>query len=140
MNIEPFTPAHFARIELQPQQAYLRAHLTAERCAWLASKGAAFAALVDDRVIACGGVVEWDASRGMVWAHLSRDLLAHMVPVHRAAARLISTYRGMRLQATCAHGFGAGARWLSMLGFVFVRELPEYGPAHTPHDFYLRCT
>lgn len=140
MIIEPFTAEHFRAIRLQPSQEFLRQFVTDERCAWLASRGAAYSVLVDGEVMACGGVVEWSSTRGMVWAHLSRDLQPQMTAVHRVAMRLINTYPHLRLQATCQQGFAQGARWLQMLGFIFVRPLPEYGPTRSPHDLYLRAT
>lgn len=138
LTVARFVPAHFAALELQDSQRYVRDHMPIERLIRLANGGPAYTGFVDGRVICCGGLREYDENRGVLWSFIGRDAGPHFVQLHRYVARFIETVDRAHIQATCRTGFAAGARWLELLGFTWSRSLGPYGPACVPHDLFER--
>ena len=136
--IERFRPEHFERIELQPSQAYVRAHTPRAKLEELAAAGPAYAALVGDRVLACGGLAERGPDAGILWSFIARDAGRHFVRLHRYVCRFLETVDRPEIFATCRSDFAEGRRWLELLGFDFLTPLGPYGPAGVPHDLFLR--
>jgi len=140
MTIQPFHPGDFWRLKLQPAQEYLASHITPEIAMRYANHGPALTAWKDGRPIMCGGAYAWTDEGAMLWAWFSDDSGRHFYKLHRATERFIDTLDYPRLVALCRSGFVPAARWLEMLGFSYLRTVPEYGPECAPHDCYLRVT
>jgi len=138
LTVERFVPAHFEALELQPSQAYVRAHTPREKLEELAAAGPAFTVRVGGRALICGGLAERGPDVGMLWSFVSRDTGRHFLRLHRVACRFIETVDRAQIFATCRSDFAEGRRWLELLGFDFHKPLGPYGPAGVPHDLYLR--
>lgn len=138
MVITRFIPEHFYALDLQPSQAYVRECTTLEHLVRLSEGGPCYSGIVDGHVMFCGGLKEYGPDRGVLWSFIDRRAGAHFVRLHRYVERFLEVVDRPLIQATCRTGFEAGARWLSMLGFEFVRPLGPYGAAGMPHDLYLR--
>jgi len=139
LRIAAFRPEHLEALDLQRAQAFSREHLTQPYLLELATTGPAFTVFAGETPIFCGGLREYGPERGILWAMISRDAGRHFVALHRRTRALIREWAKERdLFTACQAGFGAGARWLEMLGFTRVCALGPYGPAGVPHDLYRR--
>lgn len=124
MHVEAYRPEHLRTLELQEAQSYFVTQAQDETYAKaLQIAGNSFTALEGDRIIACAGCVEiWD-NRAMAWALVSKDAGRHMLGVHRAVSGFLMAAKWRRVEAYVDVGFGAGMRWMDMLGFRL--ESPE---------------
>lgn len=138
LTVARFSPEHFDAIELQPAQAYVREHMTRAQLDRLALGGPAYTVLRDGRPVLLGGLVEFNAERGMLWSILSAHAGPVLLRLHRQTLRFLETVDRPEITATCQTGYAAGARWLALLGFEWWQALGPYGPARVPHDLYLR--
>lgn len=138
LTIVPFEVEHFAELELQPSQAYLRAHTGIDRLRELAERGPAFSWFAADRLICCGGLREFGSDRGVLWSFVAAHAGAHFTALHRSSLRFLETVDRPLMQSTCRSGFEAGSRWLHMLGFRWSREIGPWGPMGVPHDLFER--
>lgn len=137
MILERFQPAHFDLLELQPEQQYLRAAVTHEYLASLASHGPAYTAWFAGRPAFCGGFAE--APEGAhLWCFIAAG--APLLGIHRGVMRAFEVYPYKRLVATTETGFVQGRRWLELLGFQFQDTLIGYGPDGRDHDLFERVT
>ena len=93
---------------------------------------AAFTAVDGVDVLGCAGVVTLWPGVGQAWAIFSDRLLAQPTSLTRGTARALDRIAAAqdlrRVQATVRDGHGAGARWLSFLGFELEGLLVNYGP------------
>jgi hypothetical protein len=136
--IEPFRAVHadllFAggvqesQVSLNPKSGVTLASLP----------GCALTARADGRVICCGGVVPFFPWLGVLWAILSWDAGIHMVELHRAVGRFLNAQSYRRMEASVPTSFGAGCRWLTLLGFKEEGILEAYGEAGEDHMRYAR--
>lgn len=118
MNIVRFQSEHLKMLALQDAQEYLKPLV--ERADYgpaLMLSGPAFSAFEGERLLGCGGVVEFGKHRAEVWALLSTDIGPHMRQITRAVNGWLSIAPYQRVEANVATGFEAGKRWIRLLGF-----------------------
>jgi hypothetical protein len=135
--IEPCRIEHLMEIELQPAQQHMREFMTPQFLQQTLSRGCAYTVMGVERPAICFGFYPWGSARGCVWAYFDRDARRQMVSIHRYAERFLTTLTG-RIFAMVECRFGAGTRWVQLLGFQRVGNVPEYGLAKRPHDVYLQ--
>ncbi|MEP4379754.1 MAG: hypothetical protein ABJ215_01135 [Alphaproteobacteria bacterium] len=132
MQIVPFEPPHLRAVAPQCAQAEHAAYVETLELSALVQPGAAFTARDDTGVLGCAGVVPLWPGVGQAWAVFSDALLTHPVALTRATERALDHIMAVenmrRVQATVLDGHGAGARWLSFLGFELEGLLLNYGP------------
>jgi hypothetical protein len=141
MIVEPFQPYHVDLLRAQGvQHAQLTevSHVPASYASVHRPQGPAVTARVGDRILLCGGLV-MRGHLGMCWALLSAEVgRAHMLALHKATERFLSAWPVQRLEATVEKGFGAGCRWVEILGFEYEGEMRGYGSAGETHLRYAR--
>lgn len=130
MIVEPFQPFHIDLLRAQGVQSAQVGELSIVpgSCASVATSplGPALTVFDNDRIILCGGIVERTPAHGECWALLAEGAGQHMTWLHYATKRFITMRRWLRLEAAVQKGFGAGCRWVELLGFKFEGEMPCY--------------
>lgn len=91
-----------------------------------------------DRVILCGGIVVQAPGRGECWALMAEGAGRHMTFLHYAVKRFVTAAPWQRLEATVEESFGAGCRWVELLGFEFEGKMKAYGLNGETHLRYAR--
>jgi hypothetical protein len=139
MIIEPFKPVHVHLLKAQGVQgAQLREVSLVPLSYDSVPPGPALTARQGDRILICGGIVKQTPTRGECWALLSPEAGRHMLELTRAVKRFIEMHPWRRLEATVEEEFGAGCRWVELLGFGFESRLPQYGLDGETHLRYAR--
>lgn len=119
----PFNPGHLKAFELQaPQFGELgKALERPEVAAALTNQGLALTALIEDRVIGCGGLLLQIPTCAYAWALVGRDVppQAWVAVTRRVRDAIASAHRAgvVRIEAHADAGYGAACRWLELLGF-----------------------
>jgi hypothetical protein len=75
---------------------------------------------------------------GVLWSFLGVDARRNLLPITKAALRLLDMAQLRRVTATTPCDFGAGCRWLSMLGFQVEGAMRSYAPDGRDHFLYAR--
>lgn len=128
MIVENFKAEHMFALDLQDDQQYISQYVTPEHAATL-ELHPAFTGMHDGRVLICAGIMELWPGRALLWSYLDMQAGKHMVAIHRAGLRLLSTYEGARIEADIDAGFKPGHRWIRMLGFELETEcMRKYRP------------
>lgn len=91
----------------------------------------AYTAMANGRPVAAAGLANKWVDYWVAWAYMSADAGKHMVPITRAVRRILPELPKGRIEAATPISYGAGCRWLEMLGFKC--ETPE-GMAHYTPD------
>ena len=125
MRVEPLTPAHLEALTLQPAQRAWRETMSRDQFDALAA-GDAWTALVGDRVVGCGGLIELSYGRAEAWALIAGDAGPHMALITRAVRRFLSASPVRRIEAVTAVNFPPARRWAKMLGFRFEGVMTSY--------------
>lgn len=119
MLIAKFKPEHLTGLALQDAQLHLSRELTTPGFGdTLAQSGFAFTALLEGRVLAVAGVLPVWENRAVAWALLAQGAGQHFLPLHRAVHGFLKQTPFVRVEAFVDADFGAGHRWMRMLGFV----------------------
>ncbi len=137
MKVRAFQPTDLALVDLQPEQAWIRPHLTLAYGIRLA-RDPAYTLIDEGRILACGGIAQFTDARPLLWSLVSRHASARFIAVHNLARRLLCCYDDADLCATVEHSHERGHRWLELLGFRFERVLPNFGPDGAAHHLYGR--
>jgi hypothetical protein len=142
MEFVPFVPAHLAALCTAETDTWLAPLVERpELTAGLTDDGLAWTGIVGGVVVGCAGVTRVWPGRGVAWA------LMHALPRPGwlAATRLVwrtldeAHRQGFRrIDATVAHDFAPGHRWMGLLGFHPYALLRSYGPDGRDHVGYER--
>lgn len=139
MKIERFKAEHLQALELQDSQTYFKSEfLNPDYGEQLAASRWAFTGLVEGRPIACAGVHEIWAGRGVAWALISKDAGKHFFAMHRAALGFMSQCGLRRIEAMIEAGFEPGHRWAKMLGMEQEGLMRGYSPTGVDYYIYAR--
>lgn len=137
MMLRPFHPCDLRRIELQRAQHNFYTNAPPDYGDRVLRGGAAHTVTHRGQLIACVGVLDTgDRHMGHVWLFLSKHASNHMVALTRMARRYFDVTAKRLLTATCEGQFEAGHRWLRLLGFEYVCDLPGYGLDGSDHVLY----
>ena len=139
--VEPYRLHHLQLLIYQgPQAAQLRtlSHLPASCAKVTENLGPALTVREGERIILVGGMASVAKHYGILWAVLSADAGRHMLFLHRGVKRFLDMQHVRRLEATCEEGFGAGCKWLDLLGFEFEGRMRAYGDLGETHLRYAR--
>lgn len=121
MRFAPLETFHME--QLAPQSAQqLGGKPQADVLAALIRGHTAVAALVDDRCVGAGGIVEKAPGRGHCWTIIGQDMPRHGWPalVRRIAQAVVDAQRDFhRLEAEVRAGWMPGHRLMTRLGFEF---------------------
>jgi hypothetical protein len=147
MRIVSCTPEHIRAIELQPRQAFVTGLArTLGKAEEVVAGGPCFAGLVDDRVIACMGVLlEGEKARDLCWTMLSKEAGVHLVAITHAAIRFMNAWQ-RSLWAYSETAWEESARWHQLLGFQVVgmlydaqKWLPDGHPQSDTYKIWMRA-
>jgi hypothetical protein len=139
MKIEPFYAQHLDEIALQPAQEGWRRFGSRAYALALQGGGCAYTAR-SDRLVACAGIASTSATVGHLWGFFAVDSGRHFVRLHKMARRLLEVCGKTRVLANTEADFGAGCRWLELLGFTVLTLEPKFGPDGRDHVFYVRTS
>lgn len=118
IEVVQFEPEHLKRLTLQPAQAYLSPHvMKPDYGSTFADAGPAYTVFAGDRIIACAGVIELWAGRGMAWSLLAGDIPHCFLSLHRAVRKFLQECPIRRIEAYVDEDFGAAHQWANILGF-----------------------
>jgi hypothetical protein len=141
VRVEPFQPFHLDILRaqgVQGSQLLEVSQVPANSANLKKPDGPAVTAFDGNRILVCGGIATMGPKRGACWALLAADSGRHMLALHRAVGRFITLQPWQRLEATVEKGFGAGCRWVELLGFEFEGEMKAYGTHGETHLRYAR--
>lgn len=125
MEIIKFVPEHLTMIDPQPWQKRPENALAMQD-----ATGHAWTAMVNDKTMACAGVVELWPGRAFAWALIDKDAGRHMIGITRAVKNTLAWLPYRRIEMAVIAGFDEGMRWAEMLGFKL--ETPEPMPLYFP--------
>lgn len=129
MIVRPWTLGDSEAVLLQPAQRYTSdiADVTTDLTP-LSALGLTWTGVVDDKVVACGGLLPHWPGRATAWMLIGEAAGPHFRAIHRAVYRFLARSPYRRIEAHVDVGFEAGIRWIKMLGF----ELESYKRAYRP--------
>lgn len=116
IQIMKLRPEHLLDIRVQDAQMVQQISPSYAREV-VANEGVAYAAVLDGRTIACAGIAEAHRDRGIAWAMLADEALAHFRLIHRAVSRVVQNAPWRRVEMTVDVNHSAGIRWAERLGF-----------------------
>lgn len=124
MQIDRFHPADLLALPLQDAQACVSSMAGNPDYADTLAKFESWTGRIDGRVVFCAGVIPLWPGRSQVWAVIASDIGSMgMLRLTRAVRRFLTLQQEIRIEATVVADFGAGHRWMDILGFK--RETPE---------------
>jgi len=140
MNIEPYKASDLYNLDLQDGQAYLSDWVTVDQAKALEDNGWAYTGFVNDKPIACIGLLPIWQGRGMAWAYISCEAVGRQfIPIHKAVSRFLDACYLQRIEMTVDCEFEAGHRWARMLGFEMEAEcMKSYRPDGGDCSLYAR--
>lgn len=87
-----------------------------------------FTVRIENRILACGGIVEYWPGRGEAWAVVDKFCGNDFLIFDRIVRRFLKMAPYRRIEATVPKDFEQGHRWAKMLGFkVEAPTLEGYG-------------
>lgn len=125
MKIIPFEPQHL--MEITPQKSQSSLERTPERAQQLASYHS-FTGMIDDRVVAIGGLVELNPIRAYLYLIVSEDIPHQWTQLYRAARRLIAAGLNDYIRLETMSSFPEAERWLDLIGFEYEGTMRRAGP------------
>lgn len=132
-------PEHPRELLLQEAQLLARPLIAdVAHCTALATVGQAFTVLVDERVVACGGLVELHANVAEAWGLVGADAGPYLLFMTRAVRRVFAACGYRRVQTVVARDHHAGHRWARLLGLRFEGVLRAYFPDGSDGALYAR--
>jgi hypothetical protein len=135
----PFVPQHLLDMAIQPAQSANLHLLRAEHLEFFAAEGA-WSGMVDGKAVVCGGIIVNPLGIGHLYAFLSPAAGPYMVAITRFGRRLLELQTARRIEASARVDFGAGCRWLKMLGFSLEGTMRKFDPDGSDHFLYARTT
>lgn len=138
MEIVPFKAEHIFALRLQAQQAHHHGVLNHEYAHALEACGGSYTAIVNGRPVACAGIVEQWAHRGLAWALIGEDAGRHFVAITKAVRRMldIAHFHRIEMQVNCE--FPQAIRWAQMLGFEVESKMRLFTPDGRDAFMYVR--
>lgn len=127
-------PSHLIAVRPQAAQARETGFILAPPVLRAIGEHVSLSGFVGSTCIGCAGVVDVGDGVALAWAYLSDDARHYMLPITRKVKRVLDAYPARRIEATVAHGFAQGDRWLDALGFVrvgAVADRPYFPQGHT---------
>jgi hypothetical protein len=138
LQVVVFKPFHIELLSAQGVQAGQVSQEPASFARVSRPPGPALTLFDDDQVLVCGGICTMSPRLGLLWALLSANAGRHMLWIHRATLRFIDTEPLQRLEASVEKGFGAGCRWVQLLGFEYEGDMRGYGEGGETHERWAR--
>lgn len=132
MIIKPYEPDHLRQLILQPAQAFMQDAMSEVEYQQILAGMESYTCIMNDRVVACCGILPMWKGRAMMWALIASDL-GHigMLKLHRAVERSLKLYEHIRrLEVYVSCDFEQAHRWMKLLGFK--NETPEGMAGFTP--------
>lgn len=126
-RVAPFEAKHLSMMVPQPRQ---KLPPDEHREALESPFGYAWTGFVDDRPVACAGVVELWRDRGQAWALLDVTAGRHMMRITRAIRHQLDALPFRRIEMAVDVDFPEAIRWALLLGFNL--ETPQPMKAYTP--------
>lgn len=128
MIIVPFKSEHLHDLHLQDAQSMFYDKFSPGYGRALEDHGNGWTALIDERPIACAGLIEQWEGRALAWALLANDIQPYFVRITRAVRRALEMANYRRIEAHVDAEFGAGCRWADMLGFAVESKMRAFTP------------
>lgn len=118
MKIVRLQAEHVLAVQLQEAQAFALPMIDIAHARQLVeSEGVGWAALDGDDVIACAGIVQAHAQRGMAWAMFSQRALQQFKLIHRVTRHVLASAPWRRIEMTVDARHEAAIAWAERLGF-----------------------
>lgn len=136
MILERFRAAHLEEIDLQPEQVYLRAYIGAPEAREFEQGGPAYTLRsANGQIALCAGFLTGPECSGL-WAFVSAIARKRLIALHGCAQRMLEVAPRLPVITSVEADFEAGHRWVSLLGFTFVRPVPGIGADGRDHHLY----
>lgn len=139
VDVRRFEPHHFDMLSKFREDIDMERYVNEGHLKALADSKYAYSIFVDDRLIACAGVVEYWHNRGEAWAIVGREASPHMRRLSGIVTRFLDTLPIKRVEACVDVGFVAGHRWIRLLGFKMEAPLlKSFRPSGKDASLYAR--
>lgn len=141
MRVEPLTPDHLVRLEVQPHQRVWRDNFASLDLACLTDGGnRGWAALDGERPVAAIGIIDMGGGRAAAWGLLSEAAGPVFVGLHRAVEARMRLLPYRRIEAVTACDFQPARRWAAMLGFSCEGRMKSYCHDGSDAELWARVT
>jgi hypothetical protein len=139
MIVKPFEAWHLDELTLQDSQSIFEPSLVNSGYGLsLQTAGPAYSAVIDDKVIACLGIIPQWENRAIAWGLISGDAGKYFIGVHKAVKRFLDLQDYARIETSVSCNFDQGHRWAQMLGFEREGMMRKYTPDGRDCDLYAR--
>jgi hypothetical protein len=140
MIVEVFKPYHIDLLRAQGVQGAQLAEVSIVPVSCVIQPPGPAVTAFDEHhhIILCGGIVVQAPGRGECWALMADGVGKHMRALHYATRRFLAIQPWRRLEATIEEGFGAGCRWVELLGFEYEGTMKNYGLNGETHLRYAK--
>lgn len=139
MRIEPFKPEHLTELLLQPSQAVMQPVLAQQDYGQMLYKaGPAYAAIIDDKVVACLGIIPQWEGRAIAWGLVGSEAGKAFYGIHKAVKKFLDLQDYRRIETAVSTDFEQGHRWAQLLGFKNEGTMRAYTPDGRDCDLYAR--
>lgn len=125
LRIEKLKAEHIAELFKEEAAKKFAAHITPWHAKGLEESNLCYTAFMDDKIVACGGAVEYWKNRGEAWIIFGKTFTGNFILLQRAAREFIHRCPLKRLEASVVLGFDKGHRWIKSLGFKLETPLAK---------------
>lgn len=125
LRIEKFKAEHLTELFKEEAARHFAKYITPQHAVGLEQANLSYTAFIDDRIVACGGAVEYWKNRGEAWIIFGKTSRDKFILLQRAAKKFIQMCPLKRLEASITIGFEAGHRWIKSLGFELEAPLAK---------------
>ena len=141
----PFESAHAREIvssNARPQEVWCDASYSDRWVKSLEDRLWAYTLMVDEKPVACVGLILQDFGKAEAWALFAKDFQKHILNIYRIIrAGLDMAFKKknlMRIQATIDPSYPETIRWIESLGFEKEGCLRRFGPQGQDFLMYSR--
>lgn len=116
-DVVRFKAEHYFQLNEQEATSYVNGFMTEKSIKALEGNEHSYSIFIGGRLIACAGLIQFWNGRAEAWAMIDKDCRKEFMTLHNVVKRFLEVCPVKRVEAVVDHGFEAGHKWVSLLGF-----------------------